>query len=169
VLGGSQKYFKTNSPDLIMAMITKREDPDYIGVWEGDKKYGFFLLYVNERSQEKDKVMISGDIIDTLGLANFSGFIEEVRLGVHRIYFSKAYHLEKSTSTVLKPIINYDGQKEGKRYAGTWAHDEGDKGTFVLEDMLTVAGTLATPTVANILLKHNIDKLHQIYKKNKKI
>jgi hypothetical protein len=152
-----------------MAAIAKREDPDYVGVWEGDKKYGIFLLYINERSQEKDKVMISGDIIDTLGSANFSGFIEEVCLGVHRIYFSKVYDLEQTKSGVLKNIIKYDGQDEkGKRYKGTWAHDEG-KGTFVLEDVLTVAETLGTLTVANILLRHYIDKLHQIYKKNKKI
>lgn len=163
MLNGSKKYFKTNMLDLVMVMLAKREDPDYVGAWEGDKKYGIFLLYINERSQEKNKAIISGDIQDTLGLAVFSGFTEE-----DRIFFSKVYDLGQTKSGVLKNIINYDGQKEGKRYKGTWAHDEG-KGTFVLEDVLTVAETLATPTVANILLRHYIDKLHEIYKKNKKI
>lgn len=153
--------------------MPKREDPDYVGIWEGDgkKDYGFFLLYINEKSQEKDKLMISGDIVDTLGSAAFSGFIEELYLGVHRIFFSKVYDKEKSTSTVLKQIINYDGNQERlmfkKRYVGTWTHGD-DKGTFVLEDVLTVASEASPDSVAGILLKRLINEFHKSYKKNKK-
>lgn len=161
MLNGRQKYFKINITNLIMP---KREDPDYVGIWEGEPgNYGLFLFYINEKSKEKDKLMISGDILDTLGLANFSGFIEE-----DKIYFSKVYAPEKSSSTVLKQIIEYKGWKKQGGYNGTWFHNKG-KGTFVLEDMVTVAAeTSATSTVASIVLKHFVDELHEAYKKNKK-